>query len=247
MEQLRKIVLEAPEGMHYTATQGENGELIVRLVPNSSEISCDKAKFFTKITSEDRKKVKDWLAKQKGETGREESFLTRVRDAVKVVDYDYWIANLEPSVKDGKIYYAQDRDVGVGFSGNQWLQMAKKYAPERGSRLSNLDELLIWYALRIVNGLWTLDYVANDSSSAGNYKNAPRSTHSMERTGARICGGFYDGQGNSYKIVIHKDCYALIGGDYLLSGNRETVADFYYHNDPNIIRNYGSGVLVLTK
>ena len=247
MEQLKKIVLEAPDGMYYTTTQGENGELIIRLVPNSSEKSQDNAKFFTQITAEDWEKVKNWLAKQQGKTKNEKIFLARVKDALKAVNYEYWIANLEPSVTDGKIYYAEGNAVGVGFSCNQWNQMAEEYAPERLSRLSNEYELYIWYALRIVNGLWTLDYVANDSSSAGNYRNAHEATHSMEKTGARKCGGFCDGQGNSYKIVTREGGYALVGGSYNIYGDDCPVADVNYFDYPNDIQYNSSGVLVLTK
>ena len=247
MERLRMVVLEAPQNMHYEAAIGEEGELILRVVPNSSEMSLDKAKFFTKITVEDREKVKNWLAEQNGETDREKSFLKRVREAVKTVNYDYWIANLEPSVNNGTIYYAEERYVGVAFSGNEWIKMAKEYAPERGSRLSNLHELFIWYALRIVNGLWTLDYVANDSSSAGNYRNAPRAIHSMEKTGVRMCGGHRDGQGNSFKIVTSAGGYVLVGGCYEMGGDYYPVADCDYNNDPDDFPDDSSGVLVLTK
>lgn len=246
MEQF-EVVFKPVEGYEHVVVKGENGELIVRLVPNSSGKSQDKAKFFTKITAEDREKVKNWLAKQKGKSDREKSFLKRLRKAVKAVNYDYWIANLEPSVTDGKIYYAEGNAVGVGFSSNQWMQMAKDYEPERGSRLSNEYELYIWYALRIVNGLWTLDYVANDSSSAGNYWNAPGATHSMEKTGARMCGGFCDGQGNSYKIVTREGGYALVGGGCYGNGDGCPVAVVYCTDDPNVILYRSSGVLVLTK
>lgn len=262
MEQCKKIVLEAPEGMHYSTSQGENGELIIRLVPNSPvackehvtcsqgeavEKSVDKAIHFTKISAEDREKVKTWLKGQKSKTDRERKFLTAVKKAVQKVNYDYWIANLEPSVAEGKIYYAKGENVGVGFSCDQYKQMAEEYAPERGSRMAKLHELLIWYALRIVNGLWTLHYVANDSSSAGNYWNAPNSAKSMEKTGSRDCGGYSDGQGNTYKIITVEDGYALVGGYYSYDGYNFPVAYVYYDYDPYHIRNYGSGVLVLTK
>lgn len=262
MEQFKKIVLEAPDGMHYTTIQGENGELIVRLVLNSSgkfegkatfsqtdmvEESEDKAKFFTQITEEDREKVKNWLSKQKRKTKKENGFLKSVEEALKRVGTDYWIANLEPSVTDGEIYYAEGNAVGVGFSCDQWKRMAKEYAPERLSRLSNEHELYIWYALRIVNGLWSLDYVANDSSSAGNYWDAPGATHSKEKTGARECGGYKDGQGNSCKIVTCEDGYALVGGDYGVDGHCYPVANVHYNNNPFINQNFSSGVLVLTK
>lgn len=262
MEQFKMIVLEAPDGMHYTTTQGENGELIVRLVFNSSEKlsneeTCsqslcaeeadDKGRFFTKITAEDREKVKNWLEKQEAKSYMEKSFLARVREALQVVNHEYWIANLEPSVANGEIYYAEGKDVGVRFSGDQWEQMAKMYAPERGSRLSNLHELFIWYALRIVNGQWPLKYVAADSSAAGNYSNSPKSAHYLEKTGARECGGFRDGQGNSYKVVTNEGGYAVVGGDYYSRGDYYHVANFYSCDNHYGIPRVSTGVLVFTK
>ena len=203
--------------------------------------------FFTKITAEDREKVKKWAVKRKGRTDNEKVFLAIVKEAVQEVNYDYWIANLEPSVENGKIYYAENHDVGAKFSGNQWGEMAINYKPERGSRLSNLHELFIWYALRIVNKLWTLNYVANDSSSAGNYWNAPESFKSMEKTGARECGGYRVGQGNTYKIVTREGGYALVGGYYSNFGDDYPVADVGYSKLPNDIRVISSGVLVLLR
>ena len=249
MERLNKVVLEVPQDMHYEAAIGEEGELILRVVPNSSEISCDKAKYFTQITAEDREKVKNWLAKQKGENEKEEKFLAIVKTAVKAVNYDYWIANLEPSVTDGKIYYAEGNAVGVGFSYNQWMNMAEEYAPERGSRLSNEYELFIWYALRIVNNMWTLNYVATNSSGAGNYSNAPGATQFMEKTGERNVGGYCDGQGNSYKMITYVGgCrYGLAGGLYRDSGYECPVADIAFRFNQDEIRIDSSGVLVLTK
>lgn len=239
-----EVVFKPIEGYEYVADKGKNGELIVRLVP----ISSDKAKFFTKITAEDREKVKIWLAKQKGKTDREKRFLKNVEEALKRVGTDYWIATLEPSVAAGRIYYSEGEEVGVGFSCEEWNQMAKEYAPERLSRLSNKFELFIWYALRIVNRLWTLDYVANNSSSAGNYLNAPGATHSMEKTGERVCGGYCDGQGNSCKIVTHEGAYAMVGGGYDNSGDYYPVVGVNCSSFPYYaFRRVGSGVLVLLK
>lgn len=272
MEQYKKIVVEAPEGMRYTTSQGENGELIVRLLPKSSETTqgsnissqsggtcfypeaiegterdTGKSTYFTKISAEDREKVKKWLAKQKGKTKAEKEFFAIVEEAMQVVDYDYWIANLEPSVEDGKIYYAKGKDVGVGFSAKQWEEKSKEYAPERASRLSTLYELFIWYALRIANGWWSLDYVACDSSSAGNYKNSPNTSQRRERTGTRECGGYADGQGNTCKIVTYKRGFVIVGGAYFYSGDHFPVAFFSCCNNPDDPRNNSSGVLVLTK
>ena len=253
MEQFEKIVLKTPpEGMHYAITEGENGELIIRLVSKASaELQPVEQQreepFFTKITAEDREKVKKWVARQNGKTDREKAFLKRVAESIQAVNYDYWIANLEPYVENGKIYYAENHDVGVKFSCNQWGQMARDYKPEKGSRLSNLHELFIWYALRIVNNLWTLDYVANDSSSAGNYWNAPKSSKSMDKAGAKECGGYRDGQGNTFKFVTREGGYALVGGGYFNNGNDYSVASVNHISYLNGIRYGGSGVLVLLK
>lgn len=264
MEQYNKIVLEAPQGMHYTTSKGENGELIVRLVHNFLETSqedsticsqCEaveksenKAIHFTKITAEDREKVKQWLTtKQRNAPKWAKEFLDRVQESLQVIDYDYWIANLEPSVKDGKIYYAKNEDVGVGYTSNEWKEMAKEYATERGSRLAKLSELIMWYALRIANGLWPFKYVAYNSSSVGNYINAPGSSRKMEKTGTRKCGGYEDGQGNSYKIVTAEDEFAFVGGNFSCCGHDYQISFVYYCRDPYFIHCKGSGVLVLTK
>ena len=246
MEQFKEIVLEIPpEGMCYVIVEGENGKPIVRLVSKKQQ---DEEPFFTKITAEDREKVKKWFAKQKGQTEREKAFLKRLAEAVQKVDYDYWIADLEPAIENGKIYYAKNHYVGVGFSCKQWNQMARDYKPERDSRLCNQYELFIWYALRIANSLWTLDYVANNSSSAGNYWNAPKSSECRDKTGAKECGGYRDGQGNSYKIVNRDNGYAIVGGDYNDAGENYPVAAVnYYGNVVDYIHDNGTGVLVLTK
>ena len=235
MHQDKKIVLKVTERMNYITNQSNTGEKV------------DKFKCFVKITKQDRKKIKKWLKGRNGNTVREENFLKRVKQAIQKVRYNYWIASIEPSVADGKIYYSEGEDVGVGFSCNQWNLMSKIFAPERGSRQANLHELVIWYALRIVENKWTLDYVANDSSSAGNYRNAPETTRNSEKTGVRECGGYCDGQGNTYKIVTAADNYAFVGGDYLDTGYLYPVADIISDVNPDYIRYYSSGVVVLTK
>ena len=89
--------------------------------------------------------------------------------------------------------------------------------------------------------------MANDSSSGGNYWNNPDSAKSMEKTGTRECGGYSDGQGNSYKIVTSGAGYVLVGGGYNRYGNNYPVAYVSCDNFPLIIQHYSSGVLVLTK
>lgn len=193
MEQFEKV-LKPTEGMYYILCDGKNGEQILKLVSN-------KPRYFTKIISKDREKVERWLKDQRGSTQGERKFLFEVRMALISINYDYWIATMEPTVIDERINYSKGTIVGEKFSVAEWKRLANEYAPELGSRLAKQSELFLWYALRIVNKLWTLDYVANDSSSGGNYKDAPETYRRKERAGARLCGGYFDGQGNTRKLV----------------------------------------------
>ena len=45
----------------------------------------------------EREKVEEWLELTCAETEAQEQFLGRVADALEVIDYDYYIATLEPS------------------------------------------------------------------------------------------------------------------------------------------------------
>ena len=179
---------------------------------------------FLKITITKRKKIRRWLKAQETkeeqakQTQNEKNFLKKVKEALKNIQNDYWIATMEPTIIDGKIKYIEGKEVAVGYSCNQWKKMAEEYMPERGSRLANLYELFLFYAYRILRGFWTLSYVANDSSSAGNYCNSPNHYNGIERAGAREVGGFRDGVGNTYKIVTHEVRYALCGGDFVYLG-----------------------------
>lgn len=217
--------------------------------------TSDKALYFTKISVDDIKKVREWLwnelkiAEEIDIGIPERKFLRDLESAVFWVNYDYWIANLEPSINEGKIHYSKGEKPGGFFSPKQYMEMAKNYAPERGSRLAFVDELLVWYALRIVNKQWTLQYVASDSSSDGNYRNAPNMAGCMEPTGVRKCGGYYDGQGNTRKIATegftHK--YALLGGTFCSDGDKRPVGKIDYNVFFDSILFDCTGVVVLTR
>ena len=248
MEQKIRIVFEHREGYKYVTCLKENGDFILESVPVDLQ-EKDKAEHFVKISVEDRKRVAEWLENQeKKRVSRQSAFLHDVKQALNEIDYDYFIANLEPSIEDGKIYYKEGEDVGVGFGCSEWKEMAEKYCPERGSRLAKINELILWYAVRIVDELWTLEFVSEDSSKAGNYHNAPDSARTMQKTGDRVCGGYKDGQGNSYRIVTVSDyTFALVGGDFYDDGRKRPVAFAISGWEPPEAKNWGAGVIVLTK
>ena len=242
-ERYQKIVFQAEEGIELVCTKGTRGELIVKAVYDMGVID----EYFMEISSEERNLVRRWLRNQKGQTKQEKEFLTIVKEGLEKVNYDYEIATIEPSIINHRIRFIEGEKVAVGHSPNEWLVMCKNYAPKRGSRMAKLYELFIWYAWRIAKGYWSLDYVANDSSSAGNYGNAPDASHYVERSAVRTCGGFKDGQGNTYKIVVHQGKLVSVGGSYRTYGSYYPVSEVCNSDKPSKSDIKGCGVMVLTK
>ena len=114
-------------------------------------------KYFTKISKEDRDKVKQWLKGQHFRWKKEREFLELVKQAVRKINYDYWIAVEEPTVSFEKIFYGENESAEVGRTCEEWVRMAIAYNPDRKSRLALVHELILWYALGIVNGTETYD------------------------------------------------------------------------------------------
>lgn len=235
---------------NFVTTTKQNGEFVALPVQIQQE---EKVPHFFKMTSEKRKKVKRWLKNEKKElahkTDREKTFLETLEEGLKTVKYEYRISTIEPTMnkETEKIEFIKGAEVARGYSCEQWKKFAEEFMPERGSRLANLYELFIWYAWRIVKGYWTLSYVANDSSSDGNYANSPNAAGEYEVSAKRKVGGFRDGIGNTCKIVTHGVRYALVGGDYGSIGGNCPVGDVVYHDHPNLAQYNSSGVFVLTK
>ena len=122
--------------------------------------------------------------------------------------------------------------------------------------MAELCELFIWYALRIVRGDWTFEYIAIDSSSAGNYQDSPNLYelndprhyhHYIDKTGAKECGGYKDGQGNTCKIVTYEGKYRVSGGCYISSGKRNPVAMVSQYYGLFHYRTYSHAVVVYTE
>ena len=226
MEQF-EVVFKHVKGFKHVVTKTKNGDLIVRLVPEATVENgkSQEEQFFTRIGEEERKKVKKWLAQQKGQTTIEKTFLKVLKKAIEEIDYEYWISNTEPSVKNNKIYYGEGYQAGIMYANNQWKDMAEEYCPKRGSRLSSLCELFIWYALRIVDNTdstWTLDKVSN-------YSTRVFST---------------DAQVSTIKFVSHNGGYVLVGGN---SRSGSSPVEVFVAESPYSMHVDTTAVVVLTK
>lgn len=237
-------------------TEAEKEELIITTAIPRAKTKEEEA-FFVKITSKERAEVEKWLEEEKDVKGTYgQYFLHVIERALTQVDYDYWIASLEPTVVNGRIRFIEGRKVATNYMPEEWEELCKQYAPERSSRMANLYELFIWYAWRIVKGYWTFEYVTNDASSAGNYKDSPNLYaindprhyhHNMDKAGAKECGGYKDGQGNTCKIVTHKGKYKAVGGCYISSGKTNPIASTSFYYGLFHYRTYSHAVVVYTQ
>lgn len=208
----------------------------------------DKFQYFFKMGKVERKMVEDWLGTLVCKTERQKRFVNVVKRAVKAIKYDYYISTIEPSMnEDGEIYFKTGEEVERKITFKQWEEKGTTFAPERESKLATLSELFLWYAYRIATMKWTIEYVCDDSSEDGNYHNAPDAAQKFEESGARTVGGFFDGVGNTYKIVKGNPGFALCGGYHGHNGDCCPVADAYSYNGPDGCGNIGSGVFVLLK
>ena len=88
----KDIKIRVEEGIAIVVSQEENGEQILTIVQKPKRL--ENQPYFLKMTSNKRKKIRKWIKSQKGETEREKEFLRIVKEALKTVHYDYWIATM---------------------------------------------------------------------------------------------------------------------------------------------------------
>lgn len=222
---------------------------------------------FVRVTSDMRAEVSEWLEtiKDEGpehafgmeprEIWERKDFIRRARIAVKYIDYEYYCAGMEPSFdEDGKIYYKKGMPVGKGIGLEEWKTKAAEFFNSSGwhSELAILMEGDLFKAWRVAKGFWTLDYICNDSSSEGNFKDSPDSSHGFEVSGSRKVGGFRDGVGNTHEVYQTDDRkgFVVVGGSAKESGDIFPAASARYFGEhyihQPIIAN-GRGIVVIKR
>ena len=209
--------------------------------------------FFCKIGETERKLIGKYLSEGQIPTRdigiAEEKFLTKVQWALQCTKHDFWISTIECSIKDDKLVFEREADCTTfALSVNEWNVKAKEFAPEFHSRLASEEELILFYAYRVAKGYWSLNYICNDSSSDGNYKDSPRHSGKCNLTAVEKVGGFNDGVGNTCKIVMKNELEpCLYGGHWQTSGKASTVMsqEIIYNYDRKIV--YATPVVVCTE
>lgn len=243
---------EKEEGFKITSAKGtilkldKEGELIARIDPRDSFFSMNRMA---------RQVVVSWLVFVQPKTKAQEEFVEVIRDILSdsAKCYVYKIATIEPSTRGiSDIGYEEGADVCCKPLAAYWEEKARNFVS--GSRLATLEELYLFYAYRIAMGYWTIEYVCDDSSSDGNYKDSPVSSKKKDKAGVKEVGGFKDGIGNTIKLVMKDEVPTLVGGSYEMSGKTHPVAKIFSTEEYEMFnRHYGryadevSGVVVISK
>ena len=181
-------------------------------------------------------RLDDEFMKYEPKTMRESFFKEDAIKVIRVGMYDFLRPVCDPSFDNNRrICYQPGNKPAVGKSYDWWEEEAKKYAPERGSRLGTKSEYIAFMAVLIKELVdsgkpveWAWDAVCNDSKELGHYWNS-RADHyhyELSATGDREICGWCD-LANTYKILAKDEEAGVFwhaGGYYYVNGNERPLA-----------------------
>ena len=208
--------------------------------------------YFGDLTNDDVLYTEDG-EKRKYVTKRQKKFRADVMKALENMPEEgfRWIPVYEPSKDDdGNLQYVSGVNVLRGLNSYNWEEASQNYSPENGSRMSSITTYFLLLLRLLKDGFATVEQLADDSKEIGHYWDSENAKHEFEKTGERQLGGLYGFAGNTYKIVMDSESssgFSLLGGRCNYSGDNYPLADVLHDYDPYNTKNYGVGLLELTK
>lgn len=155
---------------------------------------------------------------------------------------DFYISKFDPcfNSRNVGIRFKAGCKPAVGKSYKWWQDTAKKFAPERQSRLGTKSEYILFLGVlikKLVEEGWSIKAawhaVCVDSRELGHYKNSKDAKQYFEWTGSREICGFFD-LANTWKI-LDEDEYSggfwLASGDYIDFGDKIPIANFEHEDN----------------
>ena len=231
----------------------EEGKFFKKLLYKSEEQRASENRqriynnFFCKIGEKEREEIKKYLENAASFRKKEIDFLASVEYALHEIDYDFWISTIEPTIKDNKLIFARREEIAQPMSLNEWIDKVADFDSEFNSKIARSEEVMLFYAYRLARGWWNLEYICVNSSSDGNYRESRWHSGKCDLTDHQKVGGFNDGVGNTYKIVMMTDELAsLYGGSWETSGMLKPVASCTYIMDNDVKLNYAVPIVACT-
>ena len=199
--------------------------------------------------------LKDEFLKHEPETEEQREFKNALISAIKSGLSDFRAQRMDACFdEEGNICFKAGMKPAVGKSPNWWKETAKKFMPEKGSRLGTTKERIAFLGLLIkylieekgytVSNAWKA--VCDQSKDLGHYWDSENAKHDFEDTGSRQVSEWYD-LANTYKITVDDVAggFSLVGGNYVGGGNCCPLADVISVDYPNDGCNGSVGWLVL--
>lgn len=216
--------IELPAGRIMSIKLCKNGTYEVLLEVEESKVVSEIKKMeemFVRIEAS-KLSLQDKFMQYEPQTERESNFKNMLSKMIKHGLKDFYHARIDPSFDDtGKICFKSGMQPAVGKSYNWWKENAKKFAPERKSRLGTKSEYVAFLGVLMKkfieaggNREEVWDAVCNNSKNLGHYCNSERAKPYLETTGSRRFCGFFD-LANTDKILEDgDDFFWLVGGSY---------------------------------
>lgn len=201
--------------------------------------------------------LEDEFLKHEPESDGQTKFKEMLTEAIKSGLSDFRAQRMDATLDEyDRIYYQKGKKPEFNKSANWWKKNAKKFMPEKESRLGTIKEriaflgLLIKYLIEergyIVSDAWKA--VCDQSKDLGHYRDSKDAKNKFEFTGSRQVGDWYD-LANTSKIIINDDeasGFSLIGGDFYNYGEDYPLADVNSIYGSFVDYSYSTGWIVLS-
>lgn len=200
--------------------------------------------------------LEDEFLKHEPETKEQRKFKNALISAIKSGLSDFRAQRMDACFdEEGNICFKAGMKPAVGKSPNWWKETAKKFMPEKGSRLGTTKERIAFLGLLIkylieekgytVSNAWKA--VCDQSKDLGHYWDSENAKHDFEDTGSRQVGEWYD-LANTCKITVDDEagCFSLVGGNFFNCGINYPLEGVFGIYDPVNACNSGVGWIVLS-
>lgn len=206
-----ELKIMVPNGWVINEEVMADGSRMLVIKPNTTTVentSCHMREGIFKKVPASELSLEDDFLKYTPKTEEEKKFKREVKKVIKAGVHDFWRPVCDPSIDDkGCICYEPGQMPCLDKSYMWWVDNAKKYAPEHGSRLGTKFQYIAFLAVLIKELVasgksveWAWDAVCNDSKELGHYWNSNEAKLDNEPTGSReICG--YCDLANNYKVL----------------------------------------------
>ena len=185
--------------------EDEAQECIEQLMAGNREIKATEFETI-KIPSSDSPVYAE-LLKHKPANDKEAKFIDDLKKAISKSVKEFKVFVNDPSMDNGKFQFVPGFEPAVGYSYNEWEELAK----ENGLRLGTKDEYILflgWLINSLINEGWfeknAWFAVCTDSRELGHYIDSVEAKRGFEVTGSRMIAGKCD-LANTSKVLARDE------------------------------------------